>query len=886
MTNCPQTSVVAATASARWSRYGWAALCVAAAALLRLALDSLLGDHYPLGSFYVAVAVAGWFWGVGPAVLAAVLGYLVGDSLFLAPRNALAGLQLHGLELAAYASICAALIAFVYRIFERQRELDRALSAHASAQQALLERDARFKRYLDAMPDIVYTWKADGSTEYVNPRWTEYTGVESTAESEVADRMPAEDRHMLIELRRRALRESTPLRAEFRLRDRHGRARWFLSRCLPIRDATGAVSGWIGSSIDIDEEKRTTAALELSERRYRSVSDAFAFGMWSADQRGQLTFATLRLLRFLGMTLEEVPQRIQSAILGPSSEVERSLARVRQCMADGEPWDWECSVLGADGTVRRVWTRGIPLRAATGSVSSWAGFSLDVTDRYTAEAARDQARQRLEVVTDLMSVGVAQCDRQLRFVWSNPAYARQLGLTPELIQGRRIEEVVGREAFERLQPYYARVLAGESVEYEGREELNGMPSRWIHAVYTPIWERDAVPVGWVAVVSDMTERRALEEQLRDANRQKDQFLATLAHELRNPLAPVRYATRLLKPGVPPGMAADASRMIDRQLEQMARLLDDLLDVSRITRGTLEIQRHTIDLRPTLQQAVDTARPLAELVGHQLRLELPAEPLAVRGDETRLIQVVGNLINNAIKYTDAGGQILVSAADNAGQALICVRDNGSGISAELLPHVFEMFTQGERGSRTQSGLGIGLALARQIVELHGGRIEAHSEGAGMGSELRVWLPLEEALPAVKESRTEAANVTVLGAGSIHVLIADDNVDAADALAQLLQIAGYQTHVAYDGRAALEMAETFKPSVALLDVGLPHLNGREIAKRLRALPWGRSVHLIAITGWGGEDNVRRSQEAGFDQQLTKPVDPDVLLQQMIRLTRGAA
>jgi PAS domain S-box-containing protein len=878
--------MLAATASARRVGSVGAALCVSAAALLRIALNPALGDHYPLATFYVAVAVVGWFWGVRPAVLTALLGYVLGDLLFLPPRNGLAGLQLHTLELAAYASICAALIAFVYRIFERQRKLDRAVSAHASAQQALLEKDARFKRYLDAMPDIVYTWKADGSTEYVNPRWAEYTGIESTAEAEVAELVAEEDREMLIELRRQALRDGTPLRTESRLRDRHGRLRWFLSRCVPIRDAAGAISGWIGSSIDIDEEKRAGAALELSERRYRSVSAAFELGMWSADQRGQLTFATPRLLQFLGMTLEELPQRIQSAILGPESEVERSVARVRQCIANGEPWDWECSLLGVDGSVRRVWTRGIPLPRADGGVGTWAGFSLDVTDRYTAQAARDQARQRLEVVTDLMSVGVAQCDRQLKFVWTNPAYARQLGLIPEQIQGRRIEDVLGQEVFERLQPHFARVLAGQSVEYEGREEINGMPSRWIHAVYTPIWERDAAPVGWVAVVSDMTERRALEEQLRDANRQKDQFLATLAHELRNPLAPVRYATRLLRPGVPPGMVADASRMIDRQLEQMARLLDDLLDISRITRGTLEIQHHTIDLRATLQQAVDTARPLAEQVGHQLRLELPANPLAVRGDETRLIQVVGNLINNAIKYTDADGQILVSAADSAGHALVCVRDNGSGISADLLPHVFEMFTQGERGSRTQSGLGIGLALARQIVELHGGRIEAYSEGAGRGSELRVWLPLEKVVPAVKESRTEPTNVTVLGAGNIQVLIADDNVDAADALAQLLQIAGYQTHVAYDGRTALEMAETFKPAVALLDVGLPHLNGREIAQRLRALPWGRSAHLIAITGWGGEDNVRRSQEAGFDQQLTKPVDPDVLLQHMIRLTRGAA
>jgi signal transduction histidine kinase/ActR/RegA family two-component response regulator len=507
---------------------------------------------------------------------------------------------------------------------------------------------------------------------------------------------------------------------------------------------------------------------------------------------------------------------------------------------------------------------------------------------YATARARDQALQRLEVVTSAMSVGVAQCNRQLEYVWANPAYARGVSPSPERIeqlQGRRIEDVLGHALFEHLEPHFMRVLGGERVEHEGPLGTGVDPSRWVHAAYTPLWNGDSLPIGWVAVISDLTERRALEEQLRDTNRRKDEFLATLAHELRNPLAPIRYATQLMKPGTPPEMAADARRMIERQLAHMARLLDDLLDVSRITRGTLEIRRDALDLRGVLTHAVDAARALADAVEQKLRVEFPDYPLPVRGDETRLIQVIGNIINNAIKFSNAGGEILVSASIDDAMVIVRVRDTGRGISPELLPHVFDMFIQGEPNS-SQTGLGIGLALAKQMVELHGGRIEARSDGPRRGSEFRVLLPHVAELPAIQASLADATNVSVLGADRIRVLIVDDNVDAADALAQFLKLAGYQTRVAYEGRTAVEIAEILEPAVVLLDLGLPYLSGHEVARRLRALPWGRNACLIALTGWGQQDDVQRSRQAGFDEHLTKPVDPEVLLQRIMILTRSEA
>jgi PAS domain S-box-containing protein len=285
--------------------YAWSVLVTAVAALVRAGLGPFLGDHYPLGTFYAAVAVIGWFWGVGPAVLAAVLGYLAGAYLFLTPRAPPFGPEPHALEFLVYGLICSALIALVYRVYERQRRLDQALRAHASTRQTLVESDARFKRYLDALPDIVYTWKADGSQEYVNPRWAEYVGAPPMS-NEAAAAVPADDAQVLREERDGALRRGEPFRTQFRLRDRHGHLRWFLTRCVPIRDPNNSIMGWVGTSIDVDDEKRAAEALELSERRYRSVSEAFDFGMWSADSAGRFTFVSPRLLGFLGVTLEGV----------------------------------------------------------------------------------------------------------------------------------------------------------------------------------------------------------------------------------------------------------------------------------------------------------------------------------------------------------------------------------------------------------------------------------------------------------------------------------------------------------------------------------------------------------------------------------------------------
>jgi CheY-like chemotaxis protein len=349
---------------------------------------------------------------------------------------------------------------------------------------------------------------------------------------------------------------------------------------------------------------------------------------------------------------------------------------------------------------------------------------------------------------------------------------------------------------------------------------------------------------------------------------------------------VRYATRLLDQGVPPQMAADARKMIDRQLAQMARLLDDLLDASRITRHSFEIRHELLDMRKIIEEAVAAARPLAEAVKLAVEVHLPHEALAVSGDAARLVQVISNVLSNAIKYTDPGGHIAVEAAAEDDQVVVRVRDDGIGISPQLLSGIFDLFTRGETPGRAAGGLGIGLSLARQLIELHAGSIRATSAGAGRGSEFTIRVPRAAETPSLSASIAEPEKVAALGAGSVRILVVDDNVDAADSLAQLLGMTGYQTQVAYEGVSALELAELLRPAVVLLDIGLPNLSGHEVARRLRSQPWGLAVKLIALTGWGSEDDRRKSREAGFDEHLTKPVDPDALLGLLARCTRKSA
>jgi signal transduction histidine kinase len=401
--------------------------------------------------------------------------------------------------------------------------------------------------------------------------------------------------------------------------------------------------------------------------------------------------------------------------------------------------------------------------------------------------------------------------------------------------------------------------------------------------------------------TEVAERTRVELALKEADRHKDEFLAMLAHELRNPLAPIHNAVQLMhRQSFTDPQLTWSRDVIGRQLAHLTRLVDDLLDVSRITRGKINLSKEVIELATLMARTVETVQPFFEERGHTLTVEIPKGILAVLGDPTRLVQALGNVLGNAAKYTERGGHITLAAAQSGPEVVIRVRDNGIGIPAELIPIIFNLFTQLDRTSGLpQSGLGIGLALVQRLIEMHGGSVSARSDGLGKGSEFLIRLPLFiretvesgqplQQLSALEQSMTNAEGPTRT---QRRILVADDNNDALESLATLLQLSGHEVYTAANGAVALESAEQHRPEVALLDIGMPKLDGYEVARRIRAQPWGQRITLVALTGWGQDSDRRRSQEAGFDSHLVKPLDLDKLTELLAALpvasgvTRGA-
>ncbi len=380
--------------------------------------------------------------------------------------------------------------------------------------------------------------------------------------------------------------------------------------------------------------------------------------------------------------------------------------------------------------------------------------------------------------------------------------------------------------------------------------------------------------------SEIAERARVELALKEADRQKDEFLAMLAHELRNPLAPILNAVQLMrrKPLMDPQLNW-SREVIERQLGHLTRLVDDLLDVSRITRGQINLAREPVEISSLVARAVETVQPLIAERGHELTIDVPQEAIRVYGDPLRLTQILGNVLTNAAKYTERRGRISLAARQCGAVVEIRVRDTGIGIPAGLLPKIFDMFTQlNHQSGRPQSGLGIGLALVRKLLQMHGGTVTAYSEGAGLGSEFVMTLPVfsSEQIPVTSNPEQAAARQV-----RRRILVADDNSDALESLATLLELGGHEVYSAANGALALESAERHRPEVALLDIGMPKLNGYEVARQIRAQPWGRNITLVALTGWGQDSDRRRSGEAGFDSHLVKPLDLDKLTELLDRL-----
>ena len=585
--------------------------------------------------------------------------------------------------------------------------------------------------------------------------------------------------------------------------------------------------------------------------------------------------------RIFGYTAAEAVGRHISLVIPPErlSEEDQIITNLKA----GRRIDhFETERLRSDGQRIYVSLTISPINDDTGRVVGASKIVRDVTERKRAEAEREKFVTLVETSTDFIGI----CDLEGVPIFINRAGLELVGID-DMEQARlaSISSFFFPEDRDRvIKDFLPSVLEKGHGEVEVRfRHFKTNQARWMAYKVLTLPDASGKPIAFATVSQDVTERKRLADNLRalaadlsEADRRKNEFIATLAHELRNPLAPISNAVRVLRRGDSDESATrTAFDMLQRQVGQLSRLVDDLLDLSRVTRGRIELRKEPVELRTVARQAVEAVQSLYGHMKHELTLSMPEKPLQLEADPTRLAQILGNLLNNACKFTDRGGRIAVSVERVDAQAVVRVRDNGIGVAAEQMPRLFEMFAQAESSlDRTRDGLGIGLTLVKTLVEMHGGSVVARSEGLGHGCEFEVRLPaLPERFLASQDHRAAAP---ARAHSSRRVLVVDDNLDGAESLAMLLELEGHEAHVAHDGLSAIASAERLAPDAVLLDIGLPGMNGYEICRRLRETPWGKRLTIVALTGWGQEEDRRRSKAAGFDTHLVKPVDSELLLE----------
>ena len=551
---------------------------------------------------------------------------------------------------------------------------------------------------------------------------------------------------------------------------------------------------------------------------------------------------------------------------------------VAAALRDDTAYEIENRIILRDGTEKVVYQWAEIERDSEGRLLRLLGSCQDITERRRAEESLRVSEARYRHLADAMPQLVWTADAGGKVDYYNSRAVEYAGIRQAADGTWSWEPVVHPDELEYTRETWRSAIENATTyACEHRIRMEDGSYRWHLSRAVPMRGSGGV-VKWFGTATDIHDLREAQEALQESDRRKDEFLATLAHELRNPLNPIRNAVEVLRRRGPDIPELRWGRdVIDRQVDHLTRLIDDLLDVSRITRNKLELRKQRVDLAEILNGAVESSRPLLDRQGQELAVSLPAEPVSLEADLVRLTQAFMNLLDNAAKYTPAGGRIALTAERAGGDVVVSVKDTGIGIPPEKLDHLFDMFYQVDRSlERSHGGLGIGLTLVKRLVEMHGGTIEARSPGADRGSEFVVRLPVLAGEPARAEEREpEEARPA-----SRRILVVDDNRDSAESLALLLQVTGNDVRTAFDGLEAVEEAERFRPDVVLLDIGMPRLNGYEAARRIRDEPWGKEMLLIAQTGWGQEEDRRRSQEAGFDAHLTKPVDHLKLLKLLTR------
>lgn len=657
----------------------------------------------------------------------------------------------------------------------------------------------------------------------------------------------------------------------------------------PIRQIEGEVLGCVLVFRDVTQRRQAEEQLQHSEDRFRSLVDATTSIVWTTNEAGEFVTPQPSWSQYTGQTWDELKGFGWANALHPEDQ-ERIRLRWEEAsrqrsfyQSDGRLWH------APSQSYRYFEVKGVPIYNTDGSLREWVGMCVDVEDRKHLEADQRKLLWLADNTTDFISM----CDLEGVPFYANLSALRKVGLDSmeEVDQMNIITDLFFPEDQDRIaNKFFPSVLekGNGQIEVRFRHQRTG-EAIWMLYSVTTLRNTEGRPTGFATISQDITERRQMENNLRqlaadlsEADRRKDEFLATLAHELRNPLAPIRNGLQVIKIADPNSETVKQVQvMMERQLTHMVRLVDDLLDMSRISRGKIELRLESVELSSVIEQAIETSRPLIDAAQHELTVTQPPQPIYLNADSVRIAQVLSNLLTNASKYSEPDGQIWVTVESQGSEVLVSVKDTGIGISPEMLPHIFDLFKQVEGALvRSQEGLGIGLTLVKQLVEMHDGSVTAFSQGLGQGSEFVVRLPILSAIPQTSLFQNIDNELTSVETPR-RILIVDDSEDAAWSLELLFQSYGDETYKAFDGMAALAAAASFRPDIILLDIGLPKLNGYEVARRIREQPWGKDVVLIALTGWGQDEDRRKSSEAGFDGHLVKPIDYEALTQLLAEL-----
>lgn len=625
------------------------------------------------------------------------------------------------------------------------------------------------------------------------------------------------------------------------------------------------------------QEQQAEFAGHRSDLEYSRLLASLPAAAYTCDSEGLITYFNERAVELWGREprLHDAVDRFCGSFKLFStngSPIAHDQCWMALALRDGKAYNGlEIIIERPDGSRWVALAHANPFFDEEGHVAGAVNVLIDISDRRRAELDR----AHLSAIVDSSEDAIISKDLN-GFVQSwNAAAQRLFGYTAEQAVGRHISFLIPAERAHEENQILARLRAGERVDHFDTVRVR-RDGQTVHVALTisPIRDEAGRVVGASKIVRDITDRKLAEvrtyqllTQLKEADQRKDEFLAILAHELRNPLTPLRNVLEIMKRGDGNGAQIEQVRStLERQLGQVVRLVDDLLDVSRITRGMLELRKERIEVASVIHQCVEACRPLAESAKHELIVSLPSEPVYLCADSTRMNQVFGNLLSNAIKYTEPGGRIWLTVVRQGSNVVVNLKDTGVGIPPDKLDSVFEMFTQIDRSvERSQGGLGIGLSVVKRLVEMHGGSVAAYSQGEGCGSEFVVRLPILLERSKLKTPIVEPARTT-----SRRILVVDDNRDAAASLATLLNLTGSETRTAYDGLEAVEAAAAFRPDVVLLDLGLPKLDGYDVCRRIREQPWGKDMVLVALTGWGQEEDRRLSRDAGFNHHMVKPID----------------